>query len=195
MNQRDDVRVISSRGFSWFPTFGPALCCQHFLCFILRNRSIQMTVVHVSKACRSSCNHSLWHFLQKTIFWSVQQSGFRKKQSPETATVHFVDHILEQMDKQRITGCTFLVLKKGFDLVDDHCLLHKLGNIMELESLKWFEDYLTTRTQKVKYNENVSSSLAIGYRVPLGSILSPILFVIYINDLPQSLLTTSIGMY
>ena len=49
------MRVISSRGFSWFPTFGPALCCQHFLCFILRNRSIQMTVVHVSKACGSSC--------------------------------------------------------------------------------------------------------------------------------------------
>ena len=47
--------AISSRGFSWFPTFGPALCCQHFLCFILRNRSIQMTVVHVSKACGSSC--------------------------------------------------------------------------------------------------------------------------------------------
>ena len=48
------MRVISSRGFSWFPTYGPALCCQHFLCFILRNRSIQMTVVHVSKACGSS---------------------------------------------------------------------------------------------------------------------------------------------
>ena len=134
-------------------------------------------------------------FLTKNNFLSVHQSGFRKKYSPETATVHFVDHILEQMDKQRITGCTFLILKKAFDLVDDHCRLHKLGNIMELESLKSFEDYLTTRTQKVKYNQNVSSSLGIGYRVPLGSILSPILFVIYINDLPQILLTTSIDMY
>ena len=134
-------------------------------------------------------------FLTKNNFLSVHQSGFRKKYSPETATVHFVDHILEQMDKQRITGCTFLVLKKAFDLVDDHFLLHKLGNIMELESLKWFEDYLTTRTQKVKYNQNVSSSLAIGYGVPLGSILSPILFVIYTNDLPQSMLKTSIGIY
>ena len=53
MNKRDDVRVISSRGFSWFPTFGRALCCQHFLCFILRNQTIQITVVHVSKACGS----------------------------------------------------------------------------------------------------------------------------------------------
>ena len=55
--------AISSRGFSWFSTFGPALCCQHFLCFILRNRSIQMTVVHVSKACGSS-----WSWLNKGIF-------------------------------------------------------------------------------------------------------------------------------
>ena len=40
---------------TWFPTFSPVLCCQHFHCFILSNRSIQMTVVHVSKACGSSC--------------------------------------------------------------------------------------------------------------------------------------------
>ena len=50
----DDVRVIRSRNFLWFPIHGPALCCQHFLCFILRNRSIQMTIAHVSKACWSS---------------------------------------------------------------------------------------------------------------------------------------------
>ena len=49
----DDVRVIRSRNFLWFPIYGPALCRQHFLCFILRNRSIQMTVAHISKACWS----------------------------------------------------------------------------------------------------------------------------------------------
>ena len=47
----DDVRVIRSRSFLQFPIYGPALCYQHFLCFIFRNRSIQMTIVHVSKAC------------------------------------------------------------------------------------------------------------------------------------------------
>ena len=71
-------------------------------------------------------NFSLWLFLQKNSSLSVHQSGFRKKHSTETAPVFFVDHILEQMDKQRINGSIFIDLKKAFDLVDHHCLPHKL---------------------------------------------------------------------
>ena len=100
--------------------------------------------------------------------------------STETATVYFVDYILEQMDKRRITGSIFIDLKKAFDLVDHHCLLHKLEHYgIRATSLKWFEDYLATQTQKVKYNQDVSSSLTICYGVPQGSILGPILFVIH----------------
>jgi len=65
-------------------------------------------------------------FLTKNNSLSVHQSGFRKKLATKTATVHFVDHILEQMDKQRITRSIFIDLKKAFDLVGHHCLLHKL---------------------------------------------------------------------
>ena len=64
----------SSRDFLQFPIFSPAICCQHFLCFILRNRSIQMTVVHVSKACVSSyCVTSAW---RQTTNHLTRRSGF-----------------------------------------------------------------------------------------------------------------------
>ena len=89
--------------------------------------------------------------LTKNNSLSVRQSGFQKKHSTETATVHFVDHITEQMDRQRITGSIF---------IDHHSLLHNLDRYgIRRKSLKWFEDYLTTRTQKVKYNQDVSSWL------------------------------------
>ena len=59
----------------------------------------------------------------------------------------------------------------------------------------YFAEHLSIRTQKVKYNQDVSSSLTIGYGVPQGSILGPMLCVVYTNDLLQSVLESSIGMY
>ena len=68
----------------------------------------------------------LLSFLDDNKVLSVFQSGFRKKHSTETAVVYLVDHILERMDKQQLTGAAFFDLKKAFDLADHHCLLHKL---------------------------------------------------------------------
>ena len=65
-------------------------------------------------------------FLGKNNLLSVCQSGFRKRHSTETAVVHFTDHILENMDKQQMTGAVLIDLKKAFGLMDHQCLLHKL---------------------------------------------------------------------
>ena len=93
-------------------------------------------------------------FLDENKVLSVFQSGFCKKHSTETAVVYLVDHILKQMDKQQFTGAVFIDLKKAFDLVDYHCLLHKLEHYgVRRCSFTWFKNYLTTRSQRVQYGK------------------------------------------
>ena len=115
----------------------------------------------------------LLSFLDDNSVLSVFQSGFRKKHSTETAVVYLVDHILEHMYKQQLTGAAFIDLKKAFDLVDHRCLLHKLQHYgVRGRSLNLFKHYLTTRSQRVQYGKELSSSLPI-YRLRRSARFTP----------------------
>ena len=79
------------------------------------------------------------------------------------------------MDKQELTGALVIDLKKAFDLVDHKCLLHKLEHYgVRGPSYNWFLDYLCTRSQRVKFGKELSSSLPLDYGVPQGSLLGPL---------------------
>ena len=124
-------------------------------------------------------------FFNDTDILYKHQSGFRESHSCQTALIRLVDSWLTDIDSGNSVGTIFLDLKKAFDLVDHDILLHKLKLYhFSNSALKLFQSYLSKRTQFVKMGGVCSTSSTINSGVPQGPILGPLLFLLYVNDLP-----------
>ncbi len=148
------------------------------------------------KVFERAVHDQLSTYLTRLGYLCTQQSGFRKGHSTMTALVDVTDYVLSNMNEGCLTGVVYLDLRKAFDTVDPEVLIHKLSWFgIKKQELLWFQNYLLNRKQQVANGGNTSKPMEISHGVPQGSILGPLLFIMFVNDLPKSIRKCKIALY
>ena len=142
----------------------------------------------VSKVFENIVHYQTQSFLDENNILFYFQSGLRKKFFTDTCLGFFNEKISKGFDTGFYTGMILIDLQKAFDTIDHEVLLEKMIYIGFSEQvINWFRSYLSNRIFKVKVGKTLSDAGILTCGVPQGSILGPLLFLLYINDMLQAL--------
>ena len=139
----------------------------------------------ISKLLEKVVLNQLNDYLEINSLHCSVQSGYRPKHSCETLLVRMTDDILKDMEQGCVVTLVLLDLSAAFDTIDHDILIKKLLEDFGIQgsALRWFEDYLRDRSFCVKVGGGFSEFLCLLFGVPQGSLLGPVLFILYIKQL------------
>lgn len=154
---------------------------------LLENYRPVSVLTSISKVFEKIMHRQLQDYMLKSNLLYKSQYGFLPGHSTELAALELVDHIITKMDNNEVPINIYLDLSKAFDTLNHEILLYKLNYYgIRGNSLALMKSYLQNRKQYVVYKEVNSQSKIVRTGVPQGSILGPLLFLIYMNDIIHS---------